>query len=515
MAKKPGAGGVRTLLGKDKFKHGSAAVVLTALFIAAVVLVNVIVSVLTTRFPSMNIDLTPEKLNSLSEDAIEVAKNVSRDTKIYFIGAEERYRQDQLYSNYGLKFSQVSNLADRMQEINGHISVEYIDPDLNPQFIARYADDNLSSGKIVVESDLRHKTLDADDLFALRSDSQTGATQYYSTADGALANALYLVNLDDVPVVAIATGHSEMLNEESGNLTSFTSLLEDNNFEVKTFNLLSEEIPEGARMVFFGVPTTDFSKEEIDKLSAYLDDETMETSHTLYFVAYPSQDWSNMKNLSTFLEEWGLAVQSNVVLESDMNNVLSTYNADPSMIFANVNHEEKEEILTGTYNYLLMPSAVPVERLFTANSDIVTYSVAESADTAYVLTEEMAESGQLPEDPETEKQTIVALSQRYMNSYGSVRSNIVMDGSAMHFLRDYLASSTFANRAFTVDLVKLLSDVSDARLGLSIKQTQFNTIDITASAQVMQFVGLYLFTIAVPAAVLIVGLVIFLKRRHL
>ncbi len=515
MAKKPGAGGLRSLLGKDKFKHGSASVVFTAVFIAVIIALNVIVSVLTTRFPSMNIDLTREGLNSLSEEAMDVAKNVTRDTKIYFIGAEEKYREDQLYSNYGLKFSQVSNLADRMQEANGHISVEYIDPDLNPQFISRYADDNLSSGKIVVESDLRHKTLDANDLFSMRSNSQTGATEYYSKADGALANALYLVNLENVPVISVATGHGELLTTEDGNLSSFADLLEDNNFEVKTFNLLSEDIPENTQLIFFGVPTTDFTSEEIEKLSDFLDDENMTSSHTLFFVAYPSQDWANMKNLSSFLEEWGLAAQTNVVLESDANNILSTYSADPRYIFASLNDDQRGNVLTGEYNNLVMPNSVPIERLFTSNSEIATYSVVESADTAYVLTDEMMESGELPEDPDTEKQTLVAVAQRYMDNYGNVRAGVVMDGSALSFTETYVANSTFGNNMFFTDLMKFLTDVNDTRVGLSIKQTQFNTVDITASSQVMFFVGFVLFTVTVPAAVLIVGLVIFLKRRHL
>lgn len=514
MAKRSGSGGVRSLLGKEKFKHGTAAVVFTAVFIAIVIAVNVIVSVLTTRFPSMNIDLTNEGLNSLSEDALNVAKGIERDTTIYLVGTEEKYREDQLYTNYNLKFSQVANLADRLQEVNGHIHVEFVDPDLNPQFISKYADDSLTSGKVVVESDLRHKTLDVNDLFAMKSNSQTGAYEYYSQVDGALANALYLVNLDNVPIVAIATGHSELLSASSGYLDSFTGLLEDNNFAVETFDLLTEEIPADAQMIFFGAPTTDFTSEEIDKLAAYLDDETMTASRTLYFACNPTQDWEHMTNLSTFLEEWGLAAETNVVVESDAANILSTYTGDPRYIFTHINETENENIITTTYDNLIMPNCAPITRLFTGNSSISTCSVVETSGSAYVLTSEMMESGELPEDPETGTETVVALAQRYMDNYGNVRAGVVLNGSAMSLMPNYLGNSTFGNAAFTTDLIKLLAGVNDTRVGLSIKQTQINTLDINASAQVINIVGV-VFAVVLPVAVFIVGLVIFLKRRHL
>lgn len=63
----------------------------------------------------------------------------------------------------------------------------------------------------MVKTDKRHKTLAVTDLFSIQQDSSTQQYNYYSKVDGALANALYLVNLDTVPVVAFATGHNEML----------------------------------------------------------------------------------------------------------------------------------------------------------------------------------------------------------------------------------------------------------------------------------------------------------------
>lgn len=504
MSKKPNLSAVKTAVHKEKFKHGSLAVVFTVVFIAVIIVINVLVSALTTRFPSMNFDLTKEGLNTLSDEATDVAKEIVNETTIYIIGSEDAIRGDEVYSNYSLKYSQVANLADRLHELNDKIKVEYIDPDMNPQFISDYADDSLTTGKVMVKTDKRHKTLAVTDLFSIQQDSSTGQYNYYSKVDGALANALYLVNLDTVPVVAFATGHNEMLTV-SDNLSTFTGMLNDNNFEVKEFNMLTDEIPEDASIVVLGMPTTDYTSEELSKLEAYLGDEKMASSRTLYVMTAPNAGWSSMPNLSSFLAEWGMEPQSQEVLESNTNNTL--YNM-PYAIFANVT----DSVLSKTYDNVVKVQAAPVKRLFTANNDISTYSVIETSDTAYLSNDE-----KVLETPETDTYTILAFAQRYMDNQGKICANVVVDGCAADFYdgSSLLGNSTFGNKDVTLDLIKNLTGTTDTRVGLTVNQTQTNTMDISASSAVTWSIGMMLFTIMVPVAVLVIGLVIFLRRRHL
>lgn len=504
MSKKPNLSAVKTAVHKEKFKHGSLAVVFTVVFIAVIIVINVLVSALTTRFPSMNFDLTKEGLNTLSDEATDVAKEIVNETTIYIIGSEDAIRGDEVYSNYSLKYSQVANLADRLHELNDKIKVEYIDPDMNPQFISDYADDSLTTGKVMVKTDKRHKTLAVTDLFSIQQDSSTGQYNYYSKVDGALANALYLVNLDTVPVVAFATGHNEMLTV-SDNLSTFTGMLNDNNFEVKEFNMLTDEIPEDASIVVLGTPTTDYTSEELSKLEAYLGDEKMASSRTLYVMTAPNAGWSSMPNLSSFLAEWGMEPQSQEVLESNTNNTL--YNM-PYAIFANVT----DSVLSKTYDNVVKVQAAPVKRLFTANNDISTYSVIETSDTAYLSNNE-----KVLETPETDTYTILAFAQRYMDNQGKICANVVVDGCAADFYdgSSLLGNSTFGNKDVTLDLIKNLTGTTDTRVGLTVNQTQTNTMDISASSAVTWSIGMMLFTIVVPVAVLVIGLVIFLRRRHL
>ena len=99
MSKKPNLSAVKTAVHKEKIQARLLAVVFTVVFIAVIIVINVLVSALTTRFPSMNFDLTKEGLNTLSDEATDVAKEIVNETTIYIIGSEDAIRGDEVYSN--------------------------------------------------------------------------------------------------------------------------------------------------------------------------------------------------------------------------------------------------------------------------------------------------------------------------------------------------------------------------------------------------------------------------------
>jgi len=214
-----------------------------------------------------------------------------------------------------------------------------------------------------------------------------------------------------------------------------------------------------------------------------------------------------MPNLKGFLNEWGLNPTVGVIQESDSSRFMSIGSGQASYIYADVN----TDMFTGDYSGLLMPGSSAVEFLFKANDEIVTYPLVETADTAYITAFDAAAE----ENPETAVHTITALAQRYVAGNGNIQANVILDGCSMSYLPDVLSNSTFGNKALVTDLFKKLTNTNDTRVGLTVKQTQTNTLDISASAAIINLVGLILYVVIVPVAVLAAGLVIFLRRRHL
>ena len=54
----------------NKFKRGGMATLMSVVFIAIVVVLNILITALSNRFPSMNFDMTAQGLNTLSDQSL-------------------------------------------------------------------------------------------------------------------------------------------------------------------------------------------------------------------------------------------------------------------------------------------------------------------------------------------------------------------------------------------------------------------------------------------------------------
>ncbi len=496
-------GSFTKMLKSDKFKRGGMATLLSVVFLAIVVVVNVLMGVLTDRFPSMDIDLTAQKLNSLSDQAAEIARGVEQETSIYLIGSEEAYREDRIYASYGLKFSQVANLAEKLQEVNSKISVEFVDPDTNPGFISEYPSETLITGTVLVKTEKRYKVLSPSDMFTLQTNQSTYQTETYTKVDSALATALEVVNMDTVPVLTIATGHDEML---AGDLFgSFTDMMEGQNFEVREIDFLTDEIPEDTQLLMLPTPSTDYTTEEIDKIRAYLDDENTKNERALLVSCHTTQ--AELPKLNSFLEEWGLRAESGMVVESDASR-MAAGNASSVLVDAN-----QEVLPDNTYSNLVAPASRPLTLLFEGNGDVGTRALWTTADSAYVFTEDMEE---IPEDPETAQQTVAAIGYKFVKVDGdNIRRSVSVFGSSYIFTDTFIDAPAYGNSAYIRDLMQYNTGTDGSDVAVLTEQVQTNVLDISAPLSVVTLLGLGVFSIGLPLAILVVGLVIFLRRRHL
>ncbi len=499
----PAGAGPKTPRG-NKWKRQGLATLMSVVFIGIVVALNIVVSALSERFPSMDIDLTAQKLNSLSDQALEIAKGVEEDTEVFLVGTEEGYRKNLLYANYGIQYSQVANLADRLQEANPKIQVQFLDPDTNPEFMSQYAGDSLANGMVLVRTDKRYKILSASDMFDLQQSQMTGATETYTKVDSALAGALETVNLDKVPVLTICTGHSELLSSQ--NMGQFTALMEGQNFSIQQVDILTEDVPADTQVLMLPTPTTDYTDEEIQKLRAFLDDTSREEPVTLLATFYPSQ--GQLPKLTGFLEEWGIGVLPGVVAETDTSRMAA---ANASYILVDPAGSTLSE---NSYNRLLAPSSSPLSLLFESNGGITTSSLWATGSGAYVLTEDATQEE--AENPETAQQVVAAMATKALEADGkSIQRHVVVFGSSFVFTDSFLETTAFGNRDYIADLLQLTTGTDSSAVTVATQSVQTNVLDVAASRSTILILGLGVFTIGLPLLILAAGLVIFLKRRSL
>lgn len=233
---------LRALFRSERFRHGSIATAITVGVLIVLVLANVVTGLVTQRFPSVNLDLTPNSVNTLSDSTRSVAEGVQMETNLYILANEENAVNDLVYSEYGVTYSQVATLAKKLQECNPLIHVSYIDLDTNPGFARNYPEENLMVGDVIVQTQQRYRVLTVDDLFQVQY-GDSGNIISSSKVDGTLASALYQTNASELPLIAIATGHDELLPTDT-----LSTVLSANGFQTQSFSLLTDEIPEEPRL---------------------------------------------------------------------------------------------------------------------------------------------------------------------------------------------------------------------------------------------------------------------------
>lgn len=491
--------GLKAFTASARFRHGSISTAFTAGFIAVVILINVIVGILGTRFPSMNVDLTKSSTNTLSAQALKVVDSVKVPVTISILATEAQTKGDQILSNYGIQYSQVGILAAKMAERNPKIKVEYIDLVKNPTFATTYKSDNIVEGDVVVKSDKRYRVVAYTELFNVQTGSDGTSSETFSLVDSALASGLNSVIAENLPVAAFDTGHSEQMDT-----TTYKSLLSNNNFESKDFNLLTDAIPNKAQLIVLGCPATDYTDDEIKKLDAFLSSTSLAGDRSLLITFSPNQ--TEMPNLSTFLKEWGIEAPQAVVVESGQY-----YNNNASYILSNI---QTTLSLGGKsdYGYFITPMSKPINLLFDTKGSKTTYSLAKSNATTYLVDNNTKST----DTPAKAVYNTAALSQDTVKSGDKTyKANVIALGSTEMFSAQILSTNTFGNGKYVVDLSKYATGTSNTDTAVTSNSVQTNVSDITLDTQVSQLLGLGLFTILIPLLIAIAGICVYHKRRHL
>ena len=300
---------------------------------------------------------------------------------------------------------------------------------------------------------------------------------------------------------AFDTGHSEMLD-----MSSYKDLLSDNNFDTVDFNLLTEEIPEDAQIIVLGVPSTDLTSEEVEKLNTYLNDTSSSVDRSVLIVSYPGQ--GELPTLNSYLGEWGMSVTPSEVLEGDSKSYIQS----PDMIIATVS-DELDLDSESSYGYIVSPQTNPVEILWEGRNSVSTYPLLTTSSSAYLYD---ITTGEEQTDTAGTYNLAAAGVKMIKGEDGSYfNANVIVVGSAYLFNSMFTSSSTYSNGQYIADLSRYATGTTGSSTAIYSTPTQTITYDITMSGAQIIFLGLVVFAVLIPLAFLITGIVVFFRRRHL
>lgn len=524
-----------------KLRHGTMATVITIIFVAAVVLVNMIAGMIFKRYP-LSLDLTKNSKYSISEQSEDYVKGVNADVTIKIFAKEEAFTEVNDYTK------QAAEVIKRYCEYNKNIKAEYVDIDSNPDIVSEYSDYDISTYSIIVES----PSLDANgnamydedgkalkrirqvsllDLITLTDDFEqqtqgygmSGSdylTQYAggdettafmlavqnnvvqaSTADQAFISALMAVTDPDPMTVCVLTGRNELAP-----LSYLRKLLQANGYTVTDINITTEEIPADADMCIMPAPKNDYMESEIKKVDDFVSNDGKMGKQLIYIANYAQQA---TPNIDEFLEEYYIRVEQGLVFDTDKSHY--TIVADPTdpdsslmYLFSDDISESFAEGIDVTKSQIISMNPKPIT--------IISEEQGKQKVEALVKTTDQGGYSDTSGEIINGAQNIVVLSSKAsFEDEGAVYSNILVLGSAEMVSDQFLMFNQFQNRAYILSLINGMTGKTSTGMTIEPKVISANIFDITAEqirTLKIIFIGV------IPVLTLGTGLVIWLRRKN-
>lgn len=458
-------------------KFGAYSSGLVVLGIAITVFVNMVVGNLPENMKK--IDVTTEKLYSLTEQTKDFLGTLQEDVTIYVLANEKS--MDTL----------VVQTLERYTGLSKHIKVEYVDPAVSPKFYTQYTDSSVSSGSLIVVGEKRNKVIDYNALYETSVDYTTYSTNVTGyDAEGQLTSALAYVTSENMPKVYNITGHGELEWE-----ASFKAVIEKENVEFEDITLLNyEQIPEDAECIIINAPTNDFSKDDADKVLAYLKSGGK---------AIVTATWTEeaMTNFESILDWYGISIAEGIVVEQSSEH----YYQYPVLLVPEVEADSLTDGIYGSYNILVQMARGLVTNE-NADDSVEISTLLSTSDSAFSKVDITATTY---DKEEGDIDGPFALGMKAVKTEGDTESTLLVFGSEGLFTESSNMMVAGANlQLFTNCLSSLVEH--ETTVAIAVKSYELSFLSLTQSQMVL--LGL-ITTIIIPIVTLVAGVVIWLKRR--
>lgn len=481
----------KKILSNRKLRYGSFATAFTAAFLAVIVLLNIICSVLVEKYP-ISIDLTEDSIFMLTDDSIDYLKTLDKDVKITVLADEAAF------TSYGSYYTQAVEVINKYAQYSKHVTVNYVDLVKNPTFTSNYPDLDLRSYDILVECGEKNKIVSVTDLFNIKTQNYSSYIAS-SKAEQTMTSAIMAVASDKVVKVAMTTGHEEYIS------SGLSDLLTQNNFELVTVDLNTEDIPEDVDVAVMMSPMKDFDEDLLKKLDAFLKNDENYGKNLVYFA---DATQPQLPNLEAFLEEWGISVGTGVVFQTDNSKIL---NYSPYFSLVEYVDETYSENFASKGTYATLPFSRPLSQVFTERNGFATSVMLQFGTAAGVRPDDAADnfvpsssnaSGPIPG-------MIMSTKARYVN-LEAYESRVIVCGTVSAVESSILQSTSVTNGEYFVNMFNLLTARDDV---ISIAPKTIGSTELNINAQ-QAYTLLAIFMVVLPLAVLITGMVIWLRRRN-
>lgn len=476
---------------------GTKTVILFAIIIALFILVNYGMQALDLT----PIDLTKEKLYSLTDESKAKIKDINKEVKIYLVG----YTDD----------STLVDLAKQYAKVNEKITVEAVDVTERIDIAQKYGIENGDQG-IIIESGEKSKILTEEDLY-------TYDTSTYETIDiteEKLTSSIRMIATETVPKAYFLTGYSDFTLEE--NMRYLNVYLSNEIMNVEALDVLvTGKIPDDCDTLVITTPNKDFDEVTTNSIINYINS----GRNILWFYGCQTSD-KDLSNVQKILDLYGVnKFETGIIKETDPSKIILN---TPEIIKPELGYSKITTDLEGVGGLVFIDAtkinvkeSSELENLNVEMTELVTASenayfrkdlsnntaskIDSDQEGAFVVGAEFVKTLNAENNENTEN----------ADENNKIKSTLILYGENF-FVSDYTVSSSsqipcvtlYANKDLAINSMEYLMEREE---DITARKTT-GTVTYTATKQQDKIIRAIIFT--VPILIILAGIILWQIRRR-
>lgn len=469
----------------------------TILLVAIIIAFFIGVTVLMQKLDLTPIDLTEDKLFTLTDESKEQVKNIDKDINIYFVG----YSED----------DSTLDLAKQYTKVNEKIKIEAVTATDRPDLAEKYGIETDSEG-IIVESGEQYKVLASSDLYTYDH------TTYESinVAEEKLTAAIKSVSVEEKPKVYFLSGYSSF--SLTSGMQYLNMYLQNEVNEVSTLDILSEgKVPDDCNTLVIASPEKDFDDIATNAITDYIN----KGGNVLWLNAAIAQSKDDFANVNKILAMYGVnPFEVGIIRETDSSKMVSN---SPDLIMPEIQHADVTNKLYDSEGVIFI-NATKINTVDDETLDALNVTKTElikTSENAYFRTNFKNSSNAAQEGEEQASFLVGAQFDKIISEENEetgekeVKSKLIIYGEN-YFASDYqLTQSTYTpmvvyrqNKDLVLNSIAYLSEREE---DITVRKST-GSVTYTATEQENRII-LAIITI-VPLLIIVAGIVVWTKRRR-
>ncbi|ERM90718.1 ABC transporter [Caldanaerobacter subterraneus subsp. yonseiensis KB-1] len=460
-------------MNNTRLKYGTNAFLMTAVLLAILILVNVVVAQNPVKW-----DFTKNKQYTLSDQTKQVLKNLKTDVTVYAFFKDGTTSKEM-----------VKNLLDQYRNVTRKINIHFVDPDKEPAIAQKYGITDYDTVLFISGSGPSEKrqVVNSYDIFGFGNEPNTATFN----GEQQFTQAIIDVTQPKKLKAYILQGHDELNSIDY--LVTFKNALKGEGYNVEDLNIgQAGGIPEDTALLVIVNPRRDFSDKEMQALKAYFG-----KGGKAIIAMGAEYGPLTEKSVNELLSTWGVKFDNDAVVDPARNYFMDPLSPVPQYKFHTITNK-----LDLSNLYVVMPMTRSISYAEKPAENIKIEQLLSTSDKAWGKTNFSSKTMKFENgDIKGPLSLAVAVSD------SKTGMKMVLVGSSMMFTDKIITLE--ADRDFLMNTANWLANKT-TQISIRPKSLEFNQIFLTGKQAAVLF---YTTVVIIPLVVWMIGGYMWYRRK--